>query len=490
MNICQEIFQKADPAHPALIAGDITITFGELAGTVHALADAIQVPHTARIGLYCKDGVEHIALALALLRNGHCVIPIAGELTQHERLALADSTALHAVITCGACGWDEPGTHCQMIQNGDITAQIWHRPTPRHASFEEENFSALNPAFVRFSSGTTGASKGIVLSHETLLARIRAANAGLQIGPDDRVLWILPMAHHFAVSIILYLWHGATTVLTSSHLADALLTAARKHGATVVYGAPFHHRLLAAESSGLPWPTLRLAISTASALPAATAEAFRKRYSIPLVQGFGVIEVGLPCLNLASAITKPESIGRSLPGFQISLRNSKGEVGELFIRGAGICDAYLSPWQTREDILQDGWFCTGDLARMDADGDLFLAGRSSSVINVGGLKCFPEEVEAVLNEHPCVQLSRVCGREHAQFGAVPVAEVVPVDAASPPSRSELLSFCRERLARFKIPVDYKFVAEVPRTPSGKIKRGVDWQEAATLEAEQTPPKAG
>ena len=103
----------------------------------------------------------------------------------------------------------------------------------------EAEFSALDPAFIRFSSGTTGASKGVVLSHAKLRERIVAANAALEIGPGDRVLWMLPMAHHFAVSIVLYLYHGACTIIGASHLAEQVLETARATRATVIYGAPF-----------------------------------------------------------------------------------------------------------------------------------------------------------------------------------------------------------------------------------------------------------
>ena len=118
------------------------------------------------------------------------------------------------------------------------------------AEFPVERFAALNPAFIRFSSGTTGTSKGVLLGHETLLARVRSANRRLQISREDRVLWTLPMAHHFAVSIMLYLLEGATTVLEDSHLAAEVLASARETGATVFYGSPFHLALLAAEDSG------------------------------------------------------------------------------------------------------------------------------------------------------------------------------------------------------------------------------------------------
>jgi long-chain acyl-CoA synthetase len=233
----------------------------------------------------------------------------------------------------------------------------------------------------------------------------------------------------------------------------------------VLYGAPFHHAGLAAEPSGRSWPDLRLAVSTAAALPVATAEAFRARFGISLSQGLGIIEVGLPFLNIVSREKKPGSIGRPLPDYSAEIHD-----GQLFLRGPGMLDAYLNPWRTRGELLEDGWFRTGDLARVDADGDYFLEGRVHSVINVAGMKCFPEEVEAVLSTHPDVQRVRVIGRPHPKVGAVPVAEIIPVSADRLPTMMSLASLCRTSLARYKVPVEFRFVESLPLTASGKIKR--------------------
>ncbi len=121
-------------------------------------------------------------------------------------------------------------------------------------------------------------------------------------------------------------------------------------------------------------------------------------------------------------------------------------------------------------MLEDGWFRTGDVARIDEDGDIYLLGRSHSVINVAGLKCFPEEIEAVLCEVPEVLRARVTGKLNPRFGAVPVAEVVPRDLANPPKISALAAYCRGALARYKVPIEFRLVESVPLTASGKIQR--------------------
>lgn len=443
MNLVERIFRDADPGALALVHGDRALTYRDLGALVDARAAEFGRVSAARLGLRCPNGIDYVVLALAIVRAGKCLVPLADELSADERADLVRRTALRAIV--GADGSLEL-----------VAAE---------SAFDETVLAALNPAFIRFSSGTTARSKGIVLSHETILARVHAANRGLGIGPGDRVVWILPMAHHFAVSIMLYLLQGATTVIVTSHLAEEVLNAGIVHGGTVLYGAPFHHGLLAAEPSGRAWPTLRLAVSTAAALPAETGRAFDARFGVPLTQGLGLIEVGLPVLNVAAAREKPTAIGRPQPDFAAELRD-----GELYLRGPGMLDAYLDPWCPRPGVLRDGWFATGDLCERDADGDLFLVGRRQSVINVAGLKCFPEEIEAVLGAHPGVAAVRVSGRPHPRVGAVPVAEIVAHDPARPPAVAELVAHCRGALARYKVPLDFRFVDALPLTPSGKVRR--------------------
>ncbi len=447
MNLVELIFLNATRYAVALIGNEQTLTYGELENRVKDAAERISKLSAQRVGLDCPNGIEHVVWALAIVKAGKCLVPLASELVAREREEIIRQTGIGAIVQ----------------ENGAVLEVTMAHPL----EFDETALAALHPAFIRFSSGTTGKSKGIVLSQESLLERITAANRGLQITPDDKIVWILPMAHHFAVSIVLYLWRGATTIIVKSHLAEDVLSAAREHGGTILYGAPFHHGLLAAEPSGRDWPTLRLAVSTAAALPLATATAFAKRYGVPLSQGLGIIEVGLSFLNLHAAQEKPGSIGQPFPDFSADLRD-----GQLYLRGPGMLDAYLTPWQTRAEILEAGWFRTGDIARLDADGDFHLEGRSHSVINVAGMKCFPEEVEAVLGTHPGVRAVRVFGREHPKVGAVPVAEIIAADPLAPPSIAALASACRGSLARYKVPVEFRFVEELPLTPSGKIKRAM------------------
>lgn len=476
MNVAELVSARAerDPAQPALIHASGVWTYGRLVSCADAFAARVRgltVGSCPRVALCGPNGPEYVALALGMLWAGACFVPVPSELAVEERIALLRLTSPQLVVAAGKKPWlPLPGTAERVAGIEFQWARFDGRP-----GFPEDRFQALQPAFVRFSSGTTGTCKGVVIGHQTLLDRVRSANRRLRLTAADRVLWTLPMAHHFAVSIMLYLLEGAATVLEDSHLAADILTTARATCATVFYGSPFHLALLAAEDSGRDWPSLRLAIGTAAALPAQTAAEFTRRYGRAPAQGFGIIEAGLPLLNTADPEHRPESVG--VPDdVEVSLRDEAGQevpagtLGELWLRGPGMFDAYLSPWTERAKATQEGWFATADLAWRDAEGFIFVRGRRDSAINFGGLKVFPEEVEEVLNTHPDVSESRVSGAPHERWGAVAVAEIVPCDRANPPAAPVLARYCRERLAAYKVPVRFRVVGAIPRTASGKVRR--------------------
>lgn len=453
MNIAEEIFKKANPGDVAVFYDGGDITYADLDNKSAALAarlsPLIESLPCPRVGLMCPDGADYIAYALGILRAGGCFVPIAPELSAPERELLTHEVRLDVIVK-------------QTPSDGLLIERPLHTSPPPDWI---PPLAEIRPAFIRFTSGTTGHSKGIVLSHETLLDRILAANAGLGVSSTDRILWVLPMSHHFAVSIMLYLWHGAGIVFPHSNLPGDLLEASRRHRATVIYAAPFHYEMLAgcASGEGIHW---RLAVSTTAGLAPSTGQKISETFGIFPSQALGIIEVGLPCLNFPSPQKQPASVGRPQPSFEAKLKDN-----QLLLRGSGCLDAYLSPWKIRHEILDgEGWFATGDIAEIDSKGFVTLLGRTSTAISIGGMKFFPDEVEAVLNTHPAVHRSRVLARSHPDFGMVPIAEVVVKNVDEPPSRLDLLKLCRVALSAHKVPVEIRFVDDIPLTASGKIKR--------------------
>lgn len=485
-SIVEAIRERAQSGATALVQKDRSLTYQELFARCDDLAAQIRpylLPTPGRtdrmrIGVHFPSCLDYVPLALATLAAGACFVPIPDELAEEEKRELLTRTALDLVLVIESAATWLPD-NAQNLRRLEVNGQgvlIMRIPPMPDTGFPRDAFEALNPAFIRFSSGTTGKSKGVLLSHESLLQRITAANEGLRIGPGDRILWVLPMAHHFAVSIVLYLYHGATTIIEETHLGEDLLRAGAEQKATVMYGSPVHYRQLVEAPDLASWTTLRLAVATAAALDAATAQKFRTRFDRDLVQGLGIIELGLPVLNQSGAVEAPEAIGLPLPAYECLLKDEngqeppQGEPGEICLRGPGMFDAYLDPWLPRAQVVDaQGWFATGDLGRRDAAGRVFICGRKKTLINVGGMKVFPEEVEAVLDAHPKVQRSLVEARLHPLYGEVPVARYI----ASPegaPTAMELRNHLRAHLAGYKIPLMFSAVPELPLTASGKLKR--------------------
>ena len=468
-NIARIIFREsaAWPDKPALVAGDLALTYGDFVQASGRLAAELErrgVRPLDRVAFLCADSIDYVLLSLAILSLDAAIVPISPGLMLDECAALLEHLDVRHFLADAAVAPDPAaGT---SFQAPDLER------TFRFASFaprrpEPAGYADLRPAFIRFSSGTTGASKGVVLSHETILERTEAANAGLRITRDDVVGWVLSMSFHFVVTILLFLRKGATIVLCGDPLPQALVAALRAHPLTVLYASPIHYRLLAetAELGPQDFRALRLAVSTAIQLPEAIARRFFERFGRPLTEAYGIIEVGLPFIHTPAAGAYDGRLGRPLPAYEIRLAD-----GEVLIRGPGLFDAYFSPWQPRAEIAPDGWFRTGDLGEIAPDGELRLLGRRKAVINFSGMKIFPQEVEAVLERFPAVAEALVYGEPHPEFGQLPQAQLVLRAGAGPLDERALRAFCRGHLAPHKIPKAFAVVAALPKTASGKLRR--------------------
>jgi long-chain acyl-CoA synthetase len=463
---------RGQPGSPAILGPgpDDGLTYRQLDDAIRSAGGLLRgagVRPGDAVGLHCPSGAEYVLLNYAVWWCGGCVVPIPPELATNEKAQICREICLRFVISPErGAAFPEP---FRAGRGAEVRPGIAVVPvaSPRE---HQPGFAGLNAAFIRFTSGTTGASKGVVLSHETIAARIRAANEVLRIGPADRVLWLLSMSYHFAVSVVSYLTFGAAVVLPPNPFAPAVIRSTREHGATLIYGSPAHYAWLAACERPEPLPSLRLALSTTAALDLRAAGEFRRRYGRGVAQALGIIEIGLPFINTDFAADRPGGVGRLLPAYRLLMEDVGlgPDLKEVLLGGPGFLDAYYQPWQTRDAVMPDGWFRTGDVGALDADGCLFLRGRVKDVISVLGMKFFPQEVEAVLAAHPGLAGACVFARPDPRLGEVPVARVVARDPGDAPSEADLLDFCRQRLAGFKIPQRIEFVSALPRTASGKI----------------------
>ena len=462
MNLTELLEQSARrwPHKIAFVEDATEISYAALAGKIDAFVAQLKplaLPPGARVGLCFPNCVNYVALTYALWKIQAVVIPVPTECPPEELHEIAATMELSVILS------QKP-----LAQNGGTLApEVFFKLLPLKNPADNHG---LNLAFIRFTSGTTNARKGVALAHETIRDRVLAANKGFQISENDTVIWCLPMAHHFLITIVLYLNVGATIVLARHVTAKPFIEAVNKWRGTILYAAPFHFSLLARDNSGSQMESVRLAVTTTCALPQDVATQFHKRFGKSLLPALGIIELGLVALNSEDPLGRWNSVGKPIPDFSVKILSpDEHGIGEVAVAGPGICDAYAAPWQPRENFLRDGWFITGDLGRFDADGFLFLISRKTAVINLAGRKVFPEEIEAILDQHPAIKESRVFGRVHPHLGVVVEAEIV---LAAPDASIENLShFCREHLAAYKIPTRFHTVPALPRTPvTGKLLR--------------------
>ncbi|TPV95916.1 MAG: acyl--CoA ligase [Myxococcales bacterium FL481] len=461
------------PDHPAILGPgpDERLTYAQLDAAIEATAAEMRSAGLGPgmcCGLHYPSGVDYIIHNYAIWRCGATVVPIAVELAAEEKADVVRRIHLSFVVSSPTpipiVAEQRAGDPARISAKADI---IKLKPSGTHPA----GFRDVDASFIRFTSGTTGTSKGVILSHNTVFERIVAANEVLHIGPEDRVMWMLSMSYHFTVSIVGYLTFGAAIVLAKNNFAVAIANAIRDHKATLLYASPMHCALLADYEAGEPMTSLRLAISTTTSLDERVAERFRERYGLPISQALGLIEVGLPCINVQHAGRKHGSVGPVLPAYEIKLEDTGLGDGlrEVCFRGPGCLDAYYHPWRTRDDIMPDGWFRTHDVGEVDDDGCLFLRGRSKDLINVAGMKFFPHEVESVLQDHPRVAEACVFSHPHDRTGEVARAHVVPTPGPLTDGlEQQLRSHCQLHIAAYKVPERIEFVDRLARTASGKI----------------------
>jgi long-chain acyl-CoA synthetase len=465
-----------------------SLNYGELAREaerVRAFLIAQGVEPGQRIGLMAPNGLGHLPAAFGLLATGACLTPLASHLTPAETAQIVTEVELNGCL-CWPGAEGLPGSEGRATLADGECAGFAFQWIDRRAEGPAE-FHRLNPAFIRFTSGTTANSKGVVLSHEATAARVQAADRVLRLSEEDRILWVLPLAYHFAVTIVAYVRAGAHVLICPDTLPGVLADSIRELRPSVFYASPLHFERMGSLGPGEPLTTVRLCLSTSAPITPAVIHRFESVYGVRVGQAYGIIEAGLPCINLRAEGEPVTSVGHPVPGYEVRIFSDEGRAlapgvaGEVAVRGDGLFSAYYAPWRLREQITRDGWFLTGDIGSLDPTGALYLKGRKKAVIFVAGLKFFPEEVEECVNRFPGIKESRVFGRPHPRLGEVPSAEIVPDGPGC--DLNALQAHCARALSPYKVPLEFRVVDAVPRTPGGKILRRPSAGEAAQAGAE-------
>lgn len=423
---------------------------------------------------------EAIALYLATLQIGGVFLPLNTAYTGSEmRYFLAD--AQPRVLVCSP----DRAEDYAVDQDGLVVETLGESGDGSVLDSEEGydrvfDAGAGDPAAILYTSGTTGRSKGAVLTHENLAANCQALLDAWHYTAEDRLIHALPIfhIHGLFVAVNMTLAAGASMYFLPKFDTEAILDLLPR--ATVLMGVPtFYTRLLKSERlTRQQCAHMRLFVSGSAPLLATDHTAFAERTGHAILERYGMTETGMNTTNPYDAgPRKPGTVGKPLSGQEIRVVDREtgqqlpdGEVGIVEVRGPNVFSGYWQmPEKTAAEFRPDGFFVTGDLGRIDEDGYLCIVGRDKDLVISGGYNIYPKEIEELLDSHPQVLESAVIGVPHPEFGETVVAVVVPTPGEQPRDR-ELLEFVAGDLARFKQPRAVRVVEALPRNVMGKVQK--------------------
>ncbi len=492
--LLQLLYEHADanPERTAVVYREERLSFAELIERIERLASGLAgrgIGPGDAVGLVLRDDPWFVAAFHALAALGAKVVPANPAFKQAELEFWFRSTGVKAVIsderTAGVCerivaGFDHPvevigsgAGHGQSVTLADLAG-----------AGSAERLSARSPEeplVGQFSSGSTGRPKRLDRTHGQCVAEAEAY-LGLGLTAEDRILAAVPLFHTWGMGSCIFgaAVSGATLViledphpfLLKRHRALELI---EEEGITVFPGVPFNYRLMADSPAAADLSSLRLCFTAGMAMPRETFEAFGERFGVLVRQLYGSTETGMIAANLSDdPVATFESVGTPVKGVELEIVDDDGdplphgEIGEVTVASPAATLGYGDLPELNAVAFRGGRFYTGDLGRIDHEGMLYLVGRKKLLIETGGFKVDPIEVEAVIESHPAVAESVVVGVDTDVAGEQRVKAVVVADGDC--DERELVGFCRERLANFKVPQSIEFREEIPKSPLGKVLR--------------------
>ncbi|MFD0691930.1 type I polyketide synthase [Actinomadura fibrosa] len=488
------------------------VTYAELEARTRRLAGHLaehRLQPGDRAAILLGNRVEMVESYLALVRAGAVGVPVNPRVTEPELAYLLDDSGARLVITDPAHA--EPLARVlagrpdvTVVVVGDAPPGTPSSLPPGALSFEalagtepatpaRDDLGLDEPAWMLYTSGTTGKPKGVVSTQYNCLWSVAACYVPVPgLSAEDRVLWPLPLFHSLShiACVLAVTAVGATARILDGFSAAEVLDALSEDGTTFLAGVPtmYHHLVRAAREQGFRAPHLRMCLVGGAVTTAALRRSFEDAFGAPLLDAYGSTETcGSITINWPTGARVEGSCGLPVPGLGVRLVDPEtmadvaaDEEGEVWVRGPSVMAGYHNQPEATAEAFRDGWYRTGDLARRDAAGYFTITGRIKELIIRGGENIHPAEVEEVLRSQPGVADVAVTGRPHEVLGEVPVAFVVP--AGGGPDPEALLAACRERLVHFKVPEQIYEIDEVPRTASGKVARRLLLERPARLRA--------
>jgi acyl-CoA synthetase (AMP-forming)/AMP-acid ligase II len=470
---------------------DREYTYRDVDRASGALATALKqrMDSGERVALVLPNSIEFVIAYLAVQKAGGIALPVNVRLAAEEMRFILDDAQVAAVVLHAdtlktveniladvpsirrriAVGFQADGFDRYDALLGSPPLADWDEPSPE------------DTAAILYTSGTTGRPKGAMISHGNIVFNAVSGELAFPLRPTDRHLLAVPLFHVTGLNSLLptTILHHSSVVITATPSPMEQLRLVEKHRATTLFGVPTLYVMMAGVKGidAMQLDSLRLIAYSGAPMPPEAILKLRERFpGRDLINFYGLTETtsiaGL--LPPEFAVSHATSIGKPVERVAFKIADDQGAdlgsgpVGELCIRGGNVFQGYLNrPEATDEAFFPDGWFRSGDTARMDDAGFVYLQGRKKEMILVGGENVYPIEVENVLGTHPAVREAAVVGMPSSVFGEQVRAVVVLKQGASA-TAAELRKHCSRQLASFKVPSRVNFIDALPRNPSGKV----------------------
>jgi len=462
-----------------------SITYGQLDQQVLRYASYLKkagLKAEDKVVLSCINSPEFIYSYLGTVRNGGIIVPINLMLTMEEIVYIVkDSEAKYMIM------------HPIILQKAKLSKDAIEKALGVTLIVLDEEFkqnisgiqmeeldeitdeSAISTFL--YTSGTTGKQKAAMLTHKNLVFNSEQCYIGLCAKPDDIYMCVLPMFHVFAFTacVLMPLWSGATVTILESFQPKEVIDVLLNGNITVFMGVPaMYVVLLEAGKKNISFPKLRLAVSGGAALPVEIYRQAREIMKLPVVEGYGLTEASpAVSFNPPFGVQKEGSIGLPLPFVECKIVDENDtelpaeQVGELAVRGDNVMLGYYNQPEESKKALLNGWLHTGDLAKKDEEGYIYIVDRKKDMVIVAGLNVYPREVEEVIYQYPKVKEAAVIGLTDKLRGEYVKAFVVLKEGEECTSK-ELHRYMKERLAAYKLPRTIEFVSSLPKNSTGKI----------------------
>jgi long-chain acyl-CoA synthetase len=501
MNLAKAFVQSVmkEPGKPALFYGEDEYSYAQLHAQAVWVGERLKtlgVKSGDRVALWLKNCPQFVPALFGVWHADAVVAPINNFLKADEVNYILTDAEIDVVITDstmaeGSAKLKAARPQLQFILVEDIPAETGDRgvdtsnaPALPLANGTKRTENDL--AVIIYTSGTTGRPKGAMLSHGNLLHNVESCRIMLQAVGGDRFVVVLPMFHSFmlTVGMLLPLLVGGSMVLIKSlHPPKNILAEIIQRRGTILPAVPQFFRTLTHPSIPTDLP-MRLCISGGAPLPGEILREFSAKFSFPLVEGYGLSEASPVCTFNPLDKQKGGSIGKEIPGVEITVQDDEGKVlgrgqtGEICVRGGNVMQGYWKQPTETAKAIRDGWLLTGDVGHQDEEGYFFITDRKKDMLLVNGINVYPREIEEVIYTYPGIKEAAVIGVPDQRRGEQALAFVSAQEGVTLDDKA-IQQFVRERLADYKVPKKVVVLPALPRNPTGKILKTALRQMAAT-----------